>query len=431
MHQTMEAGFKNGVISLNERAGIYYAGQEISGALNFKLEHTLTFRAITLQITGAGRVQWIEKETIKYHDMKHYGETMYKGTEEYFNHVQILCGGQGVSQLQPQDYTLTFKFQIPHSAPSSFKGNHGYVCYHIVAYIEFLDPLMPCEEVMREIQVIAPYRLYKSRLSINEPITLIFDEMYSSGCLCEPNPLHITIVLSRSGFCPGDTVPITVKAVNESGVKVLAIIFEISDETLANIQVTRYRSQRPRAEMSPAAVVLAEGRTAPLAAHARRSFSCDLKIPQMMVYDLRNCSLIDVLYYFKATIKLSGFNSNREQVSEIQLGMIPLDKKSVAWDTSFADQLPKSPPPDPSTPTTPGITAFEPGFKVTPVPVMSSFQITKPYPVEIGFRVSNTDLSNTLYGYHAPYNHDGAPGGNLTNNEPPYPLSQPSAPSML
>ncbi|XP_059062253.1 arrestin domain-containing protein 17-like [Achroia grisella] len=423
LHSKMEAGFKNGVITLNEPKSVYYAGQEISGNVHFKLDTTLTFKAITLQITGAARVLWNDNETVKYHDKKYYGEVTYKGTEEYFNEVRILCGGKGASQLQPQSYTLSFKFQIPHTVPSSFKGNKGQVLYNIVAYIEFPDPLMPWQELTKAFTVIAPYNLYNNLPKINEPLKLVFDETLTSGCLCSPRPLNITIELPRSGFCPGDTIPIRVNAVNDSDVKVLSIILKI-------VVVSRYRSQTPRAELTSPEWLLVEGRTAPVAAHSRRSFVCDLILPRMMVYDLSKCSLIDVTYYFKAILKLSAWNGKRERSSEIKLGMIPTDKTTVTWGASIADQLPKNPPPAPGAPTVPGITTFDPGFNVTPGPRISwAFPAHVPSMVEIGFRTSNGE-PNASYGFKAPYPPVEQVGMYLPTTQPPYPLSMPSAPSI-
>ncbi|KAM3960390.1 uncharacterized protein ACR2FA_005485 [Aphomia sociella] len=249
--------------------------------------------------------------------------------------------------------------------------------------------------------------------------------MYSSCCLCSPSPLNISIELPASGFCPGDVVPVSIKAVNDSGVKVLAILLQI-------VMVTRFRSQRPRAELSTPERVVAEGRTAAVGAHSSRSFTCDLNIPHMLVYDLRNCSIIDVTYYFKATLKLSNCNSDCVQLSEIYLGMIPLNKKSIDWSSAIADSLPKSPLPDPDTPTTPGITVFEPGFKITPVPAISKpFATDNPNPYEIGFKLSDQGQNQTTYGSPTPYPPNVSPAMYPPPiNRSPYPLPKPSAPTL-
>ena len=54
-----------------------------------------------------------------------------------------------------------------------------------------------------------------------------FEEVYSCNWSCSSRPLSLSIKIPHSGYCPGQVVPITVDARNESNVEVSKIIFEV------------------------------------------------------------------------------------------------------------------------------------------------------------------------------------------------------------
>lgn len=54
-----------------------------------------------------------------------------------------------------------------------------------------------------------------------------FEEVYSCNFSCSPRPLALAIKIPQSGYCPGQVIPITVEARNESNVEVSKIVFEV------------------------------------------------------------------------------------------------------------------------------------------------------------------------------------------------------------
>ncbi|CAG4955572.1 unnamed protein product [Parnassius apollo] len=332
-------GFKNSRISLDGPRGIYYSGQVISGKIEFELNQSLTFTAINVVYHGGASVLWTEPQTEIYSGVKRYTQVEYRANEEYFNTVQHLCGGNGTSILHQGSHSIPFEFQIPFSVPSSFTSPIGNVTYKISAYLE-APPLR--EELERTFEVVAPLDLNKDESGdAQQPIEMQFEEMYS--CCCSTQPISIGVKLPVSGYCPGQPMPITINADNNSSTEISKIIFQL-------IMKERYHSRNPVSEYTPPEKLLATMKKGPIMGNSKRVYTFEMPVPEMIAPHLDNCGIIDLGYFFKVIIKLSGCNDDMEDESEIYIGLIPLEitTRGNIYVHPMSHSLPKDPIPDPN-----------------------------------------------------------------------------------
>ncbi|CAK1580798.1 unnamed protein product [Parnassius mnemosyne] len=342
-------GFKNGSITLDGPRGIYYSGQVVSGKIEFELNQPLTFSAINVVYHGGASVLWTEPQTEMYSGVKRYTQVEYKAYEEYFNTVQCVCGGDGTSVLHQGSHSIPFEFQIPFTVPSSFSSPLGNVTYKVSAYLE-APPIR--EELERTFEVVAPLDLNKDESGdAQQPIEMQFEEIYS--CCCSTQPISIGVKLPVSGYCPGQPIPITIDAQNNSSTEISKIIFQL-------IMKERYHSRNPVSEYTPPEKLLATMKKGPIMSNTKRVYTFEMPVPEMIAPHLDNCGIIDLGFFFKVIIKLSGCNDDMEDESEIYIGLIPLEitTRGNRYVHPLSHSLPDDPIPDPNS--APNFTSLPP-----------------------------------------------------------------------
>ncbi|XP_063830159.1 arrestin domain-containing protein 2-like [Ostrinia nubilalis] len=396
----MEVGFANGTITLDSEKAVYYRGQFITGKVSFRLGEPVNISAINIQFLGMAQVIWSEREEHKQHGRRFETSVQYKAEEQYFNVVQCLYGGQGVTQLPPGPHSFPIQFQIPPTVPSSFKGERGQVDYEIRATMEY--PIQKKDELVKLFTVVVPTDLNKEDPEIAKPQTLSFEEVFS--CSCSPRPLTINVGLPVAGFCPGQVIPVTVNVKNKANRKVKKVILQIvtrtryhsqqpvakyttPEEVLASTKTkpvlsnmerhyscelqlpafiapnldscgimdigyffkvrTRYHSRQPVAKYTTPEEVLASTKTKPVLSNMERHYSCELQLPAFIAPNLDSCGIMDIGYFFKVVVKLSGCTADLEDADEIFMGQIPLANFTDGrYEHPMAHGLPSGPVPE-------------------------------------------------------------------------------------
>ncbi|KAG6453950.1 hypothetical protein O3G_MSEX008424 [Manduca sexta] len=350
----------------------------------------------------------------------------YMGHEEYFRVTQCLAGGTGISQLPEGPQEFQFSYQIPHTAPSSFEGETGSVTYRMTVHMHYPDPSKPKEDIIVPFQVVAPLDLNLGSLALKQPIEMEFEEVYGCDCICSPSPVSVRVRLPVSGYCPGQTIPISIEVQNDSSVEVRRLIFQLTSKEC-------YRSNEPIAEHMPPERVLVTVKKGPVLGNSKRNFTCEMVVPDMIVPNLDNCGIIDLGYFFKTTIKLSGCKDDLQDESEICLGLVPLKSFTEGeYVHPMVHSLPKEPIPNPqSEHVSPGFvepsntpystkTQFDP-FQNSPTP-------NKRPPGYVGSteHISLNVAPTHEIGFVVPDGSGQQPYPNPVNPYPPYPGNMPA-----
>ncbi|XP_026741329.1 arrestin domain-containing protein 2-like [Trichoplusia ni] len=375
------SGFYKGAINVDADPAVYYSGQVVSGSVFFDLEQPLNFSVLYIQFLGEANVSWIEIETERINGVENEKRVDYLGREEYVNLTQPLAGGAGPAQLPVGSHNLPFKFQIPITAPSTFVGEKGHITYSLTAYLMYPDGVTK-EDLNKEIEVVAPFDLNLGSPRIREPIDLEFEELHGCGCFCNPDPVTVRIRLPLSGYCPGQTIPVAVEVDNESNVEITKMKFQLVSKEL-------YRSIHPASEYVLPEKFLVSAKSGPVMGHSKRNFTYNLKVPHFIAPYLENCTIIDVGYFFRITIKLSGCTDDLDDEAEICLGLVPVSGfLEGEYTHPLANRLPKG-----------------------PIPVAAATELLPP-PAAVGLNGSTSSLQRLQYN---------AVTSAYPSNPPPYP----------
>ncbi|KAI5643937.1 arrestin domain-containing protein 1 [Phthorimaea operculella] len=324
-------------ITFDEPRNIFYSGQVLKGNVEFKLTIPLSYSVININFLGEAKVFWSESETEECNGIQRYVTVSYKGNETYFDTTICASGGKGAITLPPGNHKVPFQFQIPHTAPSTFRGEKGTVSYKITAYIEHADPLREKETLEDFFEVVAPLDL-NTLEDVKQPINLEFEETVAA-CCSNLSLMRLRIHIPASGFCPGQAIPISISAENESNVDIKKIIIQL-------LQKVCYHSTEPKSDyIEPK--VLETIKTRRIPAKTKRNITCELTVPSFIAYYMQNSKLIDVGYFLKVTIKLSSCNDDLEDESEIFIGLVPLSSLVDNYQHPMQSDLPQAPIPDP------------------------------------------------------------------------------------
>ncbi|XP_038222081.1 arrestin domain-containing protein 1-like [Zerene cesonia] len=398
-------GFKAGTISLDEPRSIYYSGQVLTGKILFELDEILTFTAIKVAFIGQAIVKWSEYQTEKYSGVERTREIEYYGQDPYFNFEQCLCGGS-VTTLPAGPQSISFSYLIPSNVPSSFQGAKGQVKYTIKAYLEYPDSTR--YELTTDFDVIAPLDL-NTIDCIKNPIAMEFEEVSSCNCFCQEELINVKIQLPVSGYCPGQIMKIQIDSQNNTGSEVTKILFQL-------IKKERYHSQQPISTYMPPEEVLYSLVQGPILAHTKRSFTCQMRVPNIIAYNLENCRVIDVAYFLKVKLKMSGCIDDVEDECELCIGLVPLRETvegTYVHPMSFL--LPQAPLPTTTqniqtypnntcplpVPNVPNVTSLSnnaqayPTNTPCPIPTLNAASLNNQPSYVIGFKVPGMPAANT------------------------------------
>ncbi|CAH0758267.1 unnamed protein product [Diatraea saccharalis] len=341
----MDVGFNNGAIKLNSHNNVYYSGQTITGDITFRLLSSEKITALNIQYLGVAKVLWTEIEKEKRHGTTFKTRVDYKAQEQYFNNVQCLMGGQGVTELKTGPHSVPFQFQIPLTCPSTYKADKGEISYEIRAYLEYSDVTKARGELVKIFEMVAPLDLNKLDPRIKEPLKISIEEQVVGGCVCSGRPLHVEVEAAAAGACPGQLLPVDVRARNDTRVEIQTVVVQLFSKQ-------RFRSQHPVSEASNPDEELATVKSSPVMSGVQRNYQLLLPLPDIISPNLQHCNIMDLHYYFKVTVKLPGCHNDLVETSPFYVGLKPVSTFGKGdYVHPMAHSLPSGPIPDyPSVP---------------------------------------------------------------------------------
>lgn len=308
-----KVGFANGRITFDSANGVYQPGQMVYGKLQFDLKSIISFRGIYVVIRGYCEVYYVEKNDKRKSGNRDVEQTEHRSSEDYLNKTVYLAGSvSGSTQLNQGHHTYPFEFLLPNNCPSSFEGPHGHIRYEVRIIMDKGTKLN--EEKVAAIKVVAPLDL-NSNPYCREAIDI---EMINSYCCwCISSGASETIVkLPYSGYCPGQIVPIEVECTNRSSVKIKCIRLYLQKN------ITYHAECEPGTKNDT--VKFMEVSTGPVMPQVTKSFTVDMKIPVVDVYNLYGSRFIDLQYYFYVAVEVKGCHRTAYESRRILIGNIPL-----------------------------------------------------------------------------------------------------------
>jgi Arrestin (or S-antigen), C-terminal domain/Arrestin (or S-antigen), N-terminal domain len=281
-----------------------------------------------LLVYGSAECYWTETH---YANKRGNQTTHFRGEEIYLNQRTYLFGHKGADaiEVQPGTHRYEFACQLPPMLPGSFEAKHGRVSYRIKAVLDIpwgfdkestllftvvshddlnLDPALKipchCEEIKR-----------------------------FCCCFCLSDPLIMTVTLSKTGFVPGEVIPVKIVFKNTSSTDIDATRMSLSRHI-------RYNSNTPRSKTKHEHEKLIQSQFGGCKRGQQKPYQCNLTLPSTLLKsNAKICRVVQVSYEVKIEAVASGCCSNNIVFRiPITIGSIPLDLNPPVPMQAYAQQ---------------------------------------------------------------------------------------------
>ena len=198
-------------IKLHLNNGQHYSpGSVVEGSLEVSVDKPKDYDRVIVELWGGANVRWTESDG-------NGSSITYQYSEPYFNPKIEVWKAEATptGRLPIGVHTFPFSFHLPQDIPSSFHTVIGQIKYEIEAKImrnglfqknHAIKALLKVENRTPRTDIL---RLY------SEPVTAIRTQQFS--CLFwKRGSVTATVNLPRTGFSPGEVIPISVDICNES-----------------------------------------------------------------------------------------------------------------------------------------------------------------------------------------------------------------------
>lgn len=257
---------------------------------------------LRLIVTGKAACRWSEYS-------ENPNPNFYSGAETYVDSVSYLFGSENgeVIALSAGVHTYNFEYLLPAAIPYSLEGLLGFVRYNTEATLD-----IPFEKDFKTEKAFIVRR--------HDDLNLVTSPNYRQPCeveeikticgLCWDSDFIMTLRLPRTGFGLGETIPIQVQMVNQSGNRIRLTKFKIK-------KIEQFNStspQRSTKRISDVFVKTSRG----VYAYQTEKYVKYLEIPRVLpTSNDRFCNVFQIKYYIH--FKVYFDNSNEKPFIDIPI----------------------------------------------------------------------------------------------------------------
>ncbi|XP_070820967.1 arrestin domain-containing protein 3-like [Chaetodon trifascialis] len=281
------------VNALNERNTVS-SGDLITGHISFGLTKQTKITSITMTVTGKVHVHW---STSGGGGRKGRNRRRnFSGKVEYFNFSSIILAensATGVaSRLEPGTHVYPFTCQLPlGNFPSSFRGAHGEIVYSLTVAIH--RPWHMSKTFVTELNFV--HHINPNQPELWAPLSGT-NSMTVCSLLCTSGALSMTVSTERKAFRPGETVKIICDIDNASSQT-------ITPEVKLQQKQAFYTQNKVHSRMIVKTLVYKTGQ--PISGHTSDVHAeLMVTIPSLSVPSISNCSILEVEYPIKVSLKV-------------------------------------------------------------------------------------------------------------------------------
>ncbi|CRK98601.1 CLUMA_CG012197, isoform A [Clunio marinus] len=318
-------------IILDDASGVFIAGNIIKGVIQLQLNEPKKFRGLYFLIYGRAKCHWTEtrqRTTGSGENRRTSSETVhFNGKTVYLNTKTYLFGSPGGDSIQMPSGTHRYDFlcQLPPLIPGSFEASHGDIRYRVEAVLDV--PWSFNKEFKLGFTVIRVDDLN------NDPSLKVatFDEEVKKFCclFCESEPLYIKVTLPRTGFAPGEEIPVTIDFKNKSNE-------EIRGGKIYVKRIILYHSETPHSKTKTQEDFVTEVYCPGVGKQSSNEFIKEIKLPQGMVFsNSAFCYVVQIFYELKVEIFTNDCHKNVKFRFPITIGAIPISTQPLNQTATF------------------------------------------------------------------------------------------------
>jgi len=285
--------------------GVFFSGSTLTGVVHISVEgESQPVKGVRVECVGKAKVLWTEPQ--------HKQTVVYRNKEQYLDYSNILLATDTATELSVGNHEFPFSVPLEANIPSSFEGKHGHVRYKVTASID--DPQKKTEHFFT---VLTPYDLNKdqdAQLPINEKKDKTPTTLFGKS-----DPISATITIPRTGFVPGERIPVDAEILNQSSTKIknttLRIIQKVTFHAKSLFNKTRTRTSKI-AEIKRDEEIEEGGRL------EWKNYT--IEIPPMPTSPLEHCSIISIRTLVELEVNPSGLHRDLVVHAPIIVGSVPL-----------------------------------------------------------------------------------------------------------
>ena len=279
----------------------------MSGMLHFMLKESKTYKYIEIRLDGGAQVRWSET-----HGSGENAQTVtYQSKETYVHEARILWSSDQSpdGKIGPGTFDLPFQFVIPPNCLGSFQGSVGSISYILHGLIKtgtfHRDHRIQASiQVSRIMDINIPQLLMPAHQSKKKQVGFFF---FGSN-------VEFTVSLSRTGFCIGHKLPLTVSVVNGS-----------SRRIKMRASIRRYCFYHAQGHTRHDRRVLAAVITHDIAPHSQQTgMTIENLVVPMVEPSFTESRIIKMQYFLKVTAVIPWARNSSVKIP-ITLGNVPLN----------------------------------------------------------------------------------------------------------
>ena len=283
----------------------------MSGLLHFTLKESKSYKYVEIRLYGGALVRWTEQHTSGTGENRTTTTVTYQSEETYVHEARILWSSEQTpyGKIGPGTFNLPFEFMIPPNCLGSFQGSVGSISYS-------LHGLIKTGMLHRDHRVQVPVQVNRI-VDINTPQLLMpahQSKKKQVGFFCFGSDVEFTVSLSRTGFCIGQNLPLTISVVNGSSRRI---------KMRATIQ--RYCYYYAQGHTRHEKRVLTAVITHDIAPHSQQTgMTIENLIVPMVEPSFTESQIIKMQYFLKVTAVIPWARNSSVKIP-ITLGNVPLN----------------------------------------------------------------------------------------------------------
>ncbi|XP_065226247.1 arrestin domain-containing protein 17-like [Planococcus citri] len=297
---------------------IYNTGEQITGHVAFKLNTIRNLTCIKLKIKGKAKVKWSDLVTTTDSKGKlQFGRVWRTSDEEYFKTVVPLDQQIGKFELTPGQYLYPFSVTLPPNIPASFVGIHGRIFYY--AKVTVMFEKHDNAEKKSYFRVVNLLNLNHYPALRSPTVVERYRRFYQ--CCCFPaGKISLTASVPRSGFAKNETIPLSLKANNDSFFSIREIFIYVNRKT-------EWRSGENRKFTIEKLKTI---NIRALNSNTTRSWVESVQMPLAEFPFIENCQIIRMRYEIQVKVDTENTNCDLDLFIPISIGDIPLTERDPA-----------------------------------------------------------------------------------------------------
>lgn len=214
-------------------------------------------------------------------------------------------------QINQDEVSYNFRFDLNHMLPSTFKGSYGKIKYEMEFTIDRKWKLD---------------KTYKVPLTIMKSLDLNFDpyarvpqqkQLTRNIGIISSGPISLHVLIPRTGFAHGEKLPIQVVVTNNSSTHVDKVKFTLR-------KIIDYHSKAPTRSTKQEILKILKKEAGGVSKKSEQKYEHLLDVPELASSDKQSSNIIHISYDIVVEVKISGLYKNLIESVPLTIGTVAL-----------------------------------------------------------------------------------------------------------